>query len=53
MTPIQNALGTIKQTLDAALKIGAITNLEHANAVIQAFATIQQALLKQNDTAGN
>jgi hypothetical protein len=47
----QNALQTIKQTLDAALKAGVMTNLEHANAVIQAFATIQQALLKNDATA--
>lgn len=48
-----NALQIIKQTLDASLKAGVLTNLEHANAIIQAFNVIQQALSKPNDSTAN
>jgi hypothetical protein len=40
----QQALQIIKQTIDASLKAGAITTTEHASAIIQAFALIQNTL---------
>lgn len=52
MQPTQ-ALNVIKQTLDASIKAGVITNLEHASAILQAYSIIQNALSKPNDTGEN
>lgn len=40
----QQAIQIIKQTIDASLKAGAITSTEHASAIIQALAYIQNTL---------
>lgn len=47
------ALQITKQIFDAALQKGIIDKIENANAMIQAYNFIQQALLKQNDAATN
>mgnify|MGYP003343148242 FL=1 len=48
MQPTQ-ALNVIKQTLDASIKSGVVTNLEHASALLQAYSVIQTALNSTND----
>lgn len=47
----QQALQVIKNTLDEALKVGAIKTIEHANAIIQAFSVLQNAVNKNDATA--
>ena len=48
----EKALQIIKTTLDASLKAGVISNIEHASALIQALAYIQNKLTS-NDTGAN
>lgn len=50
---ISQSLQTLKNTIDAALKAGVIVNMEHANAILQAFDTIVKAINKPNDSAAN
>lgn len=45
----EKALQIIKQTLDASLKAGVITSIEHASAIIQAMAYIQNKLNEVKD----
>lgn len=47
------ALQVVKQVFDAALQKGIIDKIENANALLQAFNVIQQALSKPNDSTAN
>jgi hypothetical protein len=47
------ALTIIKAVLDEAVKKGLLLNLEQCNQVLQAYSTIQNATIKQNDTGAN
>lgn len=49
----QQALQFIKNVLDAALKSGVIVTMEQAQAILQAFQVIQNAINTKDDTTGN
>lgn len=49
----QQALQFIKNVLDAALKSGVVVTMEQAQAILQAFQVIQNAINTKDDSTGN